>query len=53
MTLREQIERIDGEKIISLKNKYGVFWTGRAKYVFGAVTLEAWNGTGIEVVLKD
>ena len=51
MTLREQINKIkDQNKIVSLKNKYGVFWTGKAKYVFGAVTYEAWNSTDIEVL---
>ena len=50
MTLGEKIKTIDPEKIISLKNKYGVFWIGKAKFVFGAVTLKAWNSTEIEVV---
>lgn len=50
MTLREKIAKIDLEKVISLKNKYGVFWTGKAKYVFSAVSYEAWNGTHVEVI---
>ena len=50
MTLGEKVNRINDNAIISLKNKYGVFWTGKAKYVFGAVTLEAWNSTEIEVI---
>ena len=52
MTLREQIKKINPETIVSLKNKYGIFWTGKAKFVFGAVRLEAWNGTHIEVIRK-
>lgn len=51
MTLGEKIKKINPEKVISLKNKYGVFWTGKAKFVFGAVTFEAWNGTHIEIIL--
>lgn len=50
MTLREKISKIDPEKIISLKNKYGVFWIGKAKYVFSAVSCKAWNGTHVEVI---
>lgn len=50
MTLKEQIEKINPEAVVSLKNKYGVFWIGKAKFVFGAVRLEAWNGTHIEVI---
>lgn len=50
MTLAEKIATIDPEKVVSLKNSYGVFWTGKAKYVFGAVRLDAWNGIGIEVI---
>lgn len=50
MTLAEKITKIDPEKVISLKNKYGVFWTGKAKYVFGAVSYKAWNGTHVEVI---
>ena len=51
MKLSEIIKEIDDqEEIVSLRNKYGVFWTGKAKYVFGAVTPEAWNGTHIEVI---
>lgn len=50
-TLFEIITNIENQnEIVSLRNKYGVFWTGKAKYVFGAVTAEAWNGTNIEVV---
>ncbi len=50
MTLAEKIAKIDPEKVISLKNKYGVFFTGKAKYVFSHVTLKTWNGTDVEVI---
>ena len=50
MTLGEKIKIINLEKIISLKNKYGVFWTGKAKFVFSHVTYQAWNGTDVEVI---
>lgn len=50
-TLCEKIKNIDSEKVISLKNKYGVFWTGKAKFVFSAVTYKTWNGTDIEIIL--
>ena len=53
MTLGEQIEKINPETVVSLKNKYGVYWIGKAKFVFGAVRLEAWNGTHIEVSIKE
>lgn len=53
MTLGEKIkiiEEINPDMIISLKNKYGVFWTGKAKFVFSHVTYQAWNGTDVEVI---
>ena len=50
MTLGEKIEKLNPDEIISLKNKYGVFWTGKAKFVFGAVALKAWDSTTIEVL---
>lgn len=43
-TLGEQVEAIESicpDAIISLKNKYGVFYTGKAKFVFNLVTLKA------------
>lgn len=49
-TLREQIGEINPETMVSLKNKYGVFWIGRAKFVFSSVTREAWNGTHVEAI---
>ena len=51
MTLAEKIAKIDPEKVISLKNRYGIFFTGKAKYVFSHVTYKAWNGTDVEVVI--
>ena len=50
MTLSEKIKKINPDRIISLKNKYGIFWTGRAKFVFSAVTYQAWNSPDIEIV---
>lgn len=53
MTLGEKIRNIEKKNprtIVSLKNKYGVVWTGQARFVFGAVTAEAWEGTDIEVI---
>ena len=52
MTLSEQIKRIEAknpQQIVSLANKYGVFWIGQARFVFGAVSREAWEGTHITV----
>ena len=51
MKLREKIKKVDPEQIVSLKNRYGVFWTGRAKFVFGAVSSDAWNSESIEVIV--
>lgn len=51
LTLGEKIEKIDPEKVISLKNKYGVFWTGKAKFVFSTITNKAWNSTDTEIIL--
>lgn len=54
MILREQIREIEKrnpEAIVSLKEEeYGVIWVGKAKYVFGAVTCEAWNSDSLEVI---
>ena len=50
--LCEQIKRIDPEKVISLKNKYGsIFWSGKAKFVFNAVTAKAWESDEIGVII--
>lgn len=52
MTLGDMIERIkerDPRQIVVLENAYGVFWIGQARFVFGAVSSEAWNGTKIVV----
>ncbi len=51
LTLSEKIAKIDPEKVIILKNKYGVFWTGKAKYVFSSVTNKAWKSTDTDVIL--
>lgn len=51
MTLKEKINSLNPDTMVSLKTEYGVFWMGRAKYVFGAVTMDAWNGTEIEVLV--
>lgn len=51
MTLGERIEKLNPETLIALKNKYGTFWLGKAKYVFSAVTPKAWGATDIEVVI--
>lgn len=53
MTLGERINSIPPEAVVSLRNEYGVCWIGKAKYVFGAVTLDAWNSTQIEVKKED
>ena len=50
-TLKEKIKNIDPEAIISLSNKYGVFYTGKAKFVFNLVTLKAWNSTDIKIII--
>lgn len=51
-TLGEKIKMCDPEQIVALKNEYGVTWIGKAKFVFGAVTLEAWNGHTLDVVIN-
>lgn len=51
MTLSEKINALNPETIVGLKNKYGIFWIGKAKYVFGAVSIRAWNDTEIEVII--
>ena len=52
LPLRDQIKRIDPEKVISLKNKYGsIFWSGKAKFVFNAVTAKAWESDEIGVII--
>ena len=50
MTLGDKIKAISPDSVVALKDRYGVFWAGKARYVFGAVTLEAWNKTDIEVM---
>lgn len=50
-TVAEQIKALDPDTLVKLVNEYGCCWIGRAKFVFGAVTYEAWNGTDIEVVV--
>lgn len=53
MTLGEKIkmlEKSDPEMIIGLKDKYGVNWIGKVKFVFGAVRKEAWESSDIQVV---
>ena len=50
-TLAEQIKEIKNQdEIVSLRDSYGVSWTEKAKFVFGAVTNEAWESERIEVV---
>lgn len=49
-TLKEKIKACDPEMVVALKNRYGVFWVGKAKFVFGAVTNEAWYGDEVEVI---
>lgn len=51
-TLCERISKIDPEQVVTLKNEYGVMWIGKAKFVFGAVTLEAWTGNTVDVVIN-
>ena len=51
MTLAEKINKLNPETMVSLKNEYGVFWMGKAKFVFGALRIEAWNSTDIEVLI--
>ena len=53
MTLGEKVKQIEARdpyEIISLKNEYGVVWTGQARFAFGAVTYEAWNRDSLEVI---
>jgi len=57
MTLGEkikQIEKINPDSIVTLSTKeYGSFWTGKAKFVFGAVSMDAWKSTEIEAATYD
>ena len=49
MTLGEKIKHLDPETMVNLRNDYGVFWTGKAKFVFNAVSYKAWNSADIDV----
>lgn len=49
MTLAEKIGILNPDAIIALSRNGEVFWIGKAKYVFGAVTLQAWRSTDITV----
>lgn len=40
MTVGEYIDTIDCKSIVSLKNEYGVFYTGRAEFVLRALRFE-------------
>ena len=55
MTVGEYIESLDPNSMVALKNKYGVFYTGRAKFVFGALRYEAWiedvKTCGFEIIV--
>ena len=42
MTVGEYIKALDPKSIVSLKNKYGVFYTGRAEFVFRRLRHETW-----------
>ncbi len=46
------IEALNPKEIVALKGRNGIFWVGQARYVIGAVTYEAWNGTGIAVMIN-
>lgn len=51
MTLLEKIIRIDDkEKVVSLKNEYGTFWTGKVKFIFSSVNTESLNSDGIDII---
>ena len=45
-----QLRKYDGEKVINLKNKYGIFWTGKVKDVESVVSRKAFNSTDIEII---
>lgn len=43
-SLGETIKTMGKDSIVSLHTeRYGCFWVGKAKFVFGAVNAEAWN----------
>ena len=51
MTLLEKIRRIkDKEKVVSLKNEYGTFWTGKVKFIFSSINTESLNSDGIDII---
>lgn len=46
-----RIKKYDGEKTVSLKNKYGVFWTGKVKDINTVLSNRAYN-SDIEIIVK-
>lgn len=46
-----RIKKFDGEKTVSLKNKYGVFWTGKVKDINTVLSDRAYN-SDIEIIVK-
>lgn len=55
MTLGERINRLNPNLIISLgTEQYGTFWTGRAKFAFGALRAETWrDGSNVIITYTD
>ena len=50
MALRDRINALNPETVISLENEFGIFWTGKAKFVFGAVRYDIWIGNDVKVI---
>ena len=46
-----RIKKFDGEKTVSLKNKHGVFWTGKVKDINTVLSDRAYN-SDIEIITK-
>lgn len=55
MTVGEYIKALDPKSIVSLKNKYGVFYTGKAEFVFSRLRYETWiedvKTCGFEIIV--
>ena len=52
-TVSSVVGKLNPETIVSLKNSYGTFWSGKAKFVFNSLTSEAWCSAVESVEWRD
>ncbi len=52
MTLKEKIKKVKPDTVVALKNAYGIYFIGKAKYVYQNVTNKAWYGEDTKVVIN-